>query len=74
MLAECGDKCFGLPDKTHPKYPICPLGSCKPTCQGITAAKKRASRFRNYSKKRSRDDAVEALKRIISYEKTYCSK
>jgi hypothetical protein len=43
-LYQCGKGCFLVPGREgdRPRYPICPTGSCTPTCQGTLAAYKRA--------------------------------
>jgi hypothetical protein len=54
QLSRCGQKCYMDPDPKHPRYPVCPKGSCRPTCAGYRAAFKRA--FAN----RERDIAEKA--------------
>lgn len=39
-LAACGTSCFLQPGRLA--YPICPVGSCEPSCAGLTAAYARA--------------------------------
>lgn len=44
MLKKCGPMCFLDPE--NKKYPVCETSKCKPTCQGIRAAKSRAGQWR----------------------------
>jgi hypothetical protein len=51
--AKIAPHCFlDLSDANHPKYPICKSKSSKISCQGLVAAKKRATLQRNETIKR----------------------
>ncbi len=41
-LRRCGKKCFLDPNPQKPRYPVCKPTSCKPSCEGALAARRRA--------------------------------
>jgi hypothetical protein len=43
MRSKCGDSCFLMP--AEEKFPVCPVGSCAPTCKGATSAYVRARQY-----------------------------
>lgn len=48
QLRRCGSQCFLDPDPMNPRYPVCPPDSCRPTCEGLLAARRRAITQRDY--------------------------
>lgn len=52
QLDRCGSGCFLDPNPKNPRYPICPPNSCRPTCEGTLAARRRAITQRDYEMER----------------------
>lgn len=48
QLSRCGSQCFLDPNPERPRYPVCPPDSCRPTCEGLLAARRRAITQRDY--------------------------
>lgn len=42
QLHRCGSVCFLDPNPRKPRYIVCPPSSCRPTCEGLLAARRRA--------------------------------
>ena len=58
QLKDCGEECFGCPNKNRPMYPVC-TKDCEPRCAGIAAAMGYAKRLGAES---VRDNLMEAMR------------
>lgn len=56
QMERCGSRCYLEPGTgrrgSRPKYPVCPTGTCRPTCGGAQAAFNRARMQGNGSVRR----------------------